>query len=94
VAAKLAQHLLNAQEVDLNHIRPLALARDWAAEPRGVIELCLQAVRSGLLTMRWDLLCPRCRVPKAAVQALDQLPKGAHCATCNIDYDRDFSRNV
>ena len=94
LAAKLAQHLLNAQEVDLNHIRPLALARDWAAEPRGVIELCLQAVRSGLLTMRWDLLCPRCRVPKAAVQALDQLPKGAHCATCNIDYDRDFSRNV
>jgi class 3 adenylate cyclase len=44
--------------------------------------------------MRWDLLCPRCQVAKAAVQALDQLPKGAHCATCNIDYDRDFSRNV
>jgi hypothetical protein len=44
--------------------------------------------------MRWDLLCPRCRVAKAAVQALDQLPQGAHCATCNIDYDRNFSRNV
>ncbi|MGF1631707.1 MAG: adenylate/guanylate cyclase domain-containing protein [Kiloniellaceae bacterium] len=94
LAAKLAHYLLNAQEVDLNHIRPLRLARDWAAQPRAVIELCLQAVRAGLLTMRWDLLCPRCRVPKAAVQALDQLPKGAHCATCNIDYNRDFSRNV
>src|SRR3546814_10926212 len=44
--------------------------------------------------MRWDLLCPRCRVAKAAVPALDQLPKGAHCPTCNIDYERDFSRNV
>jgi class 3 adenylate cyclase len=26
--------------------------------------------------------------------ALDQLPTGAHCSTCNIDYGRDFSRNV
>ncbi len=93
-AARLADLLLSAQEADLAHLRPLALARDWQAEPREVIELCLQAVRAGLLTMRWDLLCPRCRVAKAAVQALDQLPKGAHCATCNIDYDRDFSRNV
>ena len=24
----------------------------------------------------------------------DQLPTGAHCDTCNIDYGRDFSRNV
>ena len=94
LAARLAGHLLSAQEADLGHLRPLALARDWQAPPREVIELCLQAVRAGLLDMRWDLLCPRCRVAKAAVQALDQLPKGAHCPTCNIDYDRDFSRNV
>ncbi|MEQ8355567.1 MAG: adenylate/guanylate cyclase domain-containing protein [Kiloniellaceae bacterium] len=93
-AARLAEFVLSAQEADLAHIRPLGLARDWEAAAREVIELCLQAVRSGLLTMRWDLLCPRCRVAKAAVQALDQLPQGAHCATCNIDYDRDFSRNV
>jgi class 3 adenylate cyclase len=94
LAARLAAHLLSAQETDLTHIRPLALARDWLCGEREAIELCLQSVRAGLLTMRWDLLCPRCRVAKAAVQALDQLPKGAHCATCNIDYDRDFSRNV
>lgn len=94
LAARLAEYLLSAQEADLTHIRPLALARDWQVAPRESIELCLQAVRSGLLAMRWDLLCPRCQVAKAAVQALDQLPKGAHCATCNIDYDRDFSRNV
>ena len=94
LARRLADHLLGTQEVDLVHIRPLALARDWGVGEREVIELCLQAVRAGLLTMRWDLLCPRCRVAKAAVQALDQLPKGAHCATCNIDYERDFSRNV
>ncbi len=94
LARRLADYLLSAQEVDLLHLRPLKLARDWAVPDRTAIELCLEAARAGLLTMRWDLLCPRCRVPKAAVPALDELPKGAHCETCNIDYDSDFSRNV
>jgi class 3 adenylate cyclase len=58
------------------------------------VELCLQAVKSGLLELRWDLLCPRCRVAKAWAGSLDRLPTGAHCPSCNIDYDRDFSKNV
>ena len=94
LARRLADHLLTAQEGDLVHLRPLALARDWQVEERAMTELCLEAVRAGLLTMRWDLLCPRCRVAKEAVPALDGLPEGAHCPSCNIDYGRDFSRNV
>jgi class 3 adenylate cyclase len=94
LAGRLADLVLTAQEVDLSRMRPLRLARDWQVGEREVIELCLQAARSGLLDLRWDLLCPRCRVAKDTVTALDRLPGGAHCGTCNIDYDREFSRNV
>ena len=94
LARKLADHILGAQEVDLWRVRPLALARAWNCPPRHAIELCLQAVRAGLLQLRWDLLCPRCRVAKGWSGGLDRLPQGAHCSSCNIDYDRDFSRNV
>ncbi len=94
LARRLADHLLGAQEVDLWRVRPLALARLWGVPPLQAIELCLQAVRSGLLELRWDLLCPRCRVAKGWSGGLDRLPQGAHCGSCNIDYDRDFSRNV
>lgn len=94
LARRLADHLLTAQEVDLWRVRPLALARLWGVPALQAIELCLQAVRSGLLELRWDLLCPRCRVAKGWSGGLDRLPQGAHCGSCNIDYDRDFSRNV
>ncbi len=94
LARRLADHILTAQEVDLRHIRPLALARHWNSSPLEAIELCLQAVRSGLLELHWDLLCPGCRGAKAWSGTLDRLPTGAHCPSCNIDYDRDFSRNV
>ena len=94
LARRLADLLLQAQEVDLTQLRPLRLAREWQVQARDTIELCLEATRQGLLTLRWDLLCPRCRIAKSVVPSLDQLPTGSHCDSCNIDYDRDFSRNV
>ena len=94
LARRLAKHLLTAQEVDLMRLRPRGLARLWNTPDRACIELCLAAVREGLLTLRWDLLCPRCRGAKMTATALDQLPTEAHCTSCNIDYGRDFARNV
>ena len=60
--------VFGAQEVDLMRLRPLQLARAWRVDERQVIELCLEATRRGLLDLRWDLLCPRCRIGKAPVQ--------------------------
>lgn len=94
LADRLAAYLIAAPEQDLDHLRPLRLARLWRVEPRPVIELCLQSVRSGLLNMDWVLLCPRCRGAKASAPSLDRLPTNAHCASCNIDYGREFYSNV
>ncbi|MCG6859061.1 MAG: adenylate/guanylate cyclase domain-containing protein [Salaquimonas sp.] len=94
LAQRLADYVTGEQDVAVERIRPLELARLWEAPSRHVIELCLAAVDAGLLAMRWQLLCPSCRGGKEAVSALDQLPSGAHCPSCNIDYARDFARNV
>jgi class 3 adenylate cyclase len=93
-ARQLGDLLLTGSEADVGRIRPRRLARNWGAEPREAIELCLAGAKRGLLDMRWDLLCPRCRGAKATSASLDELPRGAHCSSCNVDYDRDFTRNV
>lgn len=94
LARRLADFVLSAPDSDVERIRPLALARAWQEPPRHGVELCLGAVKAGLLSMSWDILCPRCRGAKSAVSSLDRLPKGVHCASCNVPYDADFSRNV
>jgi class 3 adenylate cyclase len=94
LAQRLATEVAEALEVDVERIRPLALARRWGVPERHAIEACLEATRLGMLELRWDLLCPRCRGAKATSASLDRIPTGAHCGTCNIDYGRDFSRNV
>ncbi len=91
LARRLADWLMAAQEFDLMRIRPLVLAERWGEEGRHVIECCLQAVREGMLELRWDLLCPRCRSAKFSVTSLDRIPEGAHRNSCNIECDRDFA---
>jgi class 3 adenylate cyclase len=93
-ADRLAAHLIEAPDSDVERMRPRALARQWGLAPRAVIETCLVAAREGLLILRWDLICPRCRGAKLVATSLDELPSGAHCPSCNIPFDRDFSRNV
>jgi class 3 adenylate cyclase len=91
---RLSNWMLEAPEIDAQRIRPLDLARQWNVEKRDLIEACLQRVKDGLLQLRWDLLCPRCRGAKMITRSLDQVPTEAHCTTCNISYDRDFTQNI
>lgn len=94
LGARLVEFLTTGSEVDVRRIRPLALAKRWGVPNSNVVELCLQAAHDKLLGISWDLLCPRCQGAKAKAVALDQLPLTAHCASCNIDYGRDYAKNV
>lgn len=91
---KLIEHALGAPFDVARRIRPLALARAFGLREDRAVALCLEAHRAGLLALGWDLLCPRCRGAKLRVETLYGLPQGTHCSSCNIDYDRDFARNV
>jgi hypothetical protein len=90
----LIDYLRHAPTVDLRSIRPVALAKLWSVPPDHAVELFLAAARKGVVAMGWELLCPRCRGAKSRSSRLQDLPKGAHCSSCNIDYQRNFSRNV
>ena len=91
---RLAEIVLGSMAADVAHLKPKVLAGDLGVPPRAAIEACLAGVKAGLLTMKWGLLCPNCRGAKISVAALSELPRGAHCPSCNIDYDRDFEKNV
>ena len=94
LAARLADFITTRPEVDCATIRPLRLARLWQVPSRLAIEACLQAAKLGLLGSRWDLLCPRCQVGKETVDNLASMPQGTHCPSCNIDYERDYTKNL
>jgi len=94
LADRLVDFLKRAPNDFLGRVRPLELARTWGADRDKTVDLFLAAHRARLLSLRWEVLCPRCRNSQTPSTTLEDLPRTVHCSTCNIDYERDFSRNV
>jgi class 3 adenylate cyclase len=94
LGSRLAERVLTGMAADLVPLKPKKLAQELGVPPRAAVEACLAGTRAGLLAMKWDLLCTNCRGAKLTVSALSELPRGAHCPSCNIDYGRDFEKNV
>ncbi|MCE9582165.1 MAG: adenylate/guanylate cyclase domain-containing protein [Planctomycetes bacterium] len=81
-------------DLTLMRLRPYAVAEKWGVPRRKVLELCLFAVRAGLLDFRWDMLCPSCRGAKGVSERLSGIQKQVHCESCNIDFEVNFERSV
>lgn len=90
----LAALLTHEPDFDLARLRPFVLADRWQAPRREILELFLSAAKVGLLNMRWDIMCPLCRGAKFTATSLDEVKKGVHCPTCNIEFDANLSQNV
>jgi class 3 adenylate cyclase len=91
---RLVETLAREDDMEVQRLRPYALADAWGAPRRSVLELCLLATRAGLLEFSWDLLCPLCRGAKVRSPSLGGLVPRVHCDTCNIDFSANFERSV
>ena len=94
IAAHLAALIEHAPRASLARMRPYDVADAWNLPREHVVAAMLGAARAGLLTLFWTIVCPRCRVPRAAVQALSALGPTVHCEICGITFAGDFDRNV
>lgn len=86
VAARLARFLTEAADEDVAAMRPLELAEEWTTDPRATLDTFVRAAVAGLLELRWELLCPRCRGVKVGANHLRELAMGAYCPSCNLHF--------
>lgn len=91
---QLSDYLSQTPEAWLQRVRPLVLARQWQADEGAVVAMFLAAHNQGLLRLRWEVLCPRCRNASDVPDNLADLLHSVHCSTCNVDFEQDFSANV
>jgi class 3 adenylate cyclase len=94
LTAALRERILEGSDDQLVRLRPFALADAWNADRLEVLRLMLYATRCGLFELRWELMCPNCRVPKDEVARLSDLPAQFHCEICGISYGTAFDQSV
>lgn len=91
---RLVSVIEEADNMNLDRIRPYALADHWGVARKDALEMCLLATRAGLLDFQWDLLCPSCRNARESVSSLGDVGQTVHCHTCRIDYTANFTQSV
>lgn len=94
----LSEHLINflhtADELDLNKISPVHLARLWKKTTHSVLELMLYAAKIGILNYSWDLTCPECRNHLSSTNRLSEITEPLFCNECNEDVYLDFNQTI
>jgi rubredoxin len=91
---RLRERILEGTDEQVTKVRPYAVADAWHAEREAVLRLFLHAARVGLFDAGWQLMCPSCRVPKRAVENVDDLPPQFHCDTCGIVFTPEAERHL
>mgnify|MGYP006277932633 FL=1 len=94
ITHKLADYIRFGDELDLQKIKPFALADSWGLGRRPTLEVCLHATRIGMLHFQWDLLCPHCRNASNQVHSMHEMEEEYFCDFCNIDYSVNFDQSV
>jgi class 3 adenylate cyclase len=84
----------NAPDADVVRIRPFELADELHEDERETLAVCLYGVKTGLLELRWELVCPSCRTGSESVEALSELPTAGHCQLCDLSFELELDRAV
>jgi class 3 adenylate cyclase len=84
---RLANYIRTATDQHLFRIRPKILAFEWGVELEDLLALLLQAVRSGLLRLSWDVMCPHCQGVRKESRSLGDLSEFGRCDICDINFD-------
>lgn len=94
VLARLGRLLEYGADNDAAMLRPFELADRWGTDRLATLGAFLHATRAGALDMRWELLCPHCRVAKASTGTLAEVKASAHCDFCDLDFEAELDVNM
>lgn len=94
IVDKLETLVRDGADFDVGRMRPFALADEWGLDRREVLSTMLHAVRAGLLELRWEMVCPSCRVASDAVPTLSALKDHGSCQLCEVDFGLDVDEAV
>jgi adenylate cyclase len=83
-----------APDADVVRIRPFELADELHEDERETLAVCLYGVKSGLLELQWELVCPSCRTGSETAEALSELPIAGHCQLCDLSFELELDRAV
>lgn len=91
---RVVEFVKTAPDADVTRIRPFELSDQLRTDERETLAVCLYGVKSGLLELHWELVCPSCRTGTESAEALNDLPTAGHCQLCDLSFELELDRAV
>ena len=86
--------VLNASPQDAARLRPFAVAERFGLPNSEVVDAFLHAVPLGLFTLRWDIICPSCRLSTGGKATLREIEQHANCEACQSKFKIEFGSSL
>jgi class 3 adenylate cyclase len=86
LVGRLAALLREGDDVEVTRLRPYELADQWGVRRRPLLEAMLEGVKAGLFELRWEMICPSCRVAVESVPTLKELQEHGSCQLCDLEF--------
>jgi class 3 adenylate cyclase len=94
VVNQLCDYVTTGDDLDLESIRVLPLAKSWGCETNELLGICLHATRLGLLKISWEVICPHCRGSRFSAGSLGDIPESSDCGVCEIDFSTSEAESI
>jgi eukaryotic-like serine/threonine-protein kinase len=91
---QLIDYLRTAPIQELAKIRPVELGKRLEVSSEAMLDACLVAGSIGVLELRWDIICPTCRVAAKTESMLAQIQQHTECEACDTQFQSDLASAI
>jgi class 3 adenylate cyclase len=86
--------LQNPDSRSLYHANPRLIAENLKLSERDTLRLLVLALKEGIVTLNWDIQCPKCHGIDLAATRLNQLTTWHFCHKCQHNHEADADQQV
>ncbi|MGZ3692222.1 MAG: DUF5939 domain-containing protein, partial [Pseudobdellovibrio sp.] len=87
-------YVKTGDDLDLDAIRVMKFSAERGFFYKDILKVCLHASRMGLLNISWDVVCPHCKGARFSAATLGEIPKGADCSACEVEFSTEDKNAV
>lgn len=86
--------LQNSDDLDLEAIQPIKLAKNWNEPLYKVLEILFFATNLKILNLQWQVDCPSCRLTQKNIQNISEVTDSMYCSYCKKEFELDFHNSI
>ncbi len=90
----LRNYFLTGDQLDLDRIHAKELSEKFGLPLNDVLQVCVQMVKDGDLTLSWDVICPHCRSARAESKSIAGLTEENSCGPCGTLFGIDQEESI